>query len=132
VAAGCDVIHIDEKKPLTERLCILYFEIKKILDEYNPRFAAIESIFFGKNIQSVFTLGHARGVIMLALAQQEIPIFEYSPREIKKAVVGNGNASKQQIRYMVTQLLPITQSKLTSDAADALAIALCYYNKNRI
>jgi len=132
VAAGCDVIHIDEKKPLTERLCILYTEIKKILEEYNPRFAAIESIFFGKNVQSVFTLGHARGVIMLALAQQEIPIFEYSPREIKKAVVGNGNASKQQIRYMVTQLLPITQSKLTSDAADALAIALCYYNKNRI
>jgi len=69
---------------------------------------------------------------MLALAQEGIPIMEYSPREIKKAVVGNGNASKQQVRYMITQLLPITQSNLTSDAADALAIALCYYNKNRI
>lgn len=91
----------------------------------------MESIFFGKNIQSVFTLGHARGVIMLALAQKEIPIIEYSPREIKKAVVGNGNASKQQIRYMVTQLLPLKQQKLTSDAADALAIALCHYNRNR-
>jgi crossover junction endodeoxyribonuclease RuvC len=132
VAAGCDVIHIDEKKPLTERLCILYREIRKIIDEYKPQFAAVESIFFGKNIQSVFTLGHARGVIMLALAQEGIPIMEYSPREIKKAVVGNGNASKQQVRYMITQLLPITQSNLTSDAADALAIALCYYNKNRI
>lgn len=131
MAAGCDVIHIDEKKPLTERLCILYREITKIIDEYNPQFAAVESIFFGKNIQSVFTLGHARGVIMLALAQHDIPIIEYSPREIKKAVVGNGNASKQQIRYMVTQLLPITQSKLTSDSADALAIALCHYNRNR-
>ncbi len=68
---------------------------------------------------------------MLALAQHNIPIIEYSPREIKKAVVGNGNASKQQIRYMVTQILPLTQQKLTSDAADALAIALCHYNRNR-
>lgn len=131
VAAGADVIHINDKKPLPERLCILYSELKKILMEYTPDFAAIETIFFGKNIQSVFTLGHARGVVLLALAEQNLPIIEYSPREIKKAVVGNGNASKQQIRYMVAQILPLTKTNLTSDAADALAIALCHYNKNR-
>lgn len=78
-------------------------------------------MFFGKNIQGIFTLGQARGVIILALAQAGIPISEYSPREIKKAIVGNGNASKQQIRYMVSQLLPITKEKLTSDAADAFS-----------
>lgn len=131
VAAGADVIHVDEKKPLTERLCIIYGEMKRIIAEYNPQAAAVESIFFGKNVQSVFTLGHARGVILLALAEAKVIITEYSPREIKKAVVGNGNASKQQIRYMVSQLLPLTQTKLTADAADALAIALCHYNRNR-
>jgi crossover junction endodeoxyribonuclease RuvC len=89
-------------------------------------------MFFGKNIQGIFSLGHARGVILLALAQEGIPISEYSPREVKKAVVGNGNASKQQVRYMVGQLLPISKEKLTSDSADALAIALCYFNRNRI
>jgi len=132
VAAGCDVVHIRDRIPLTERLVILYTEINKVLEEFRPNFAVVETMFFGKNIQGIFSLGHARGVILLALAQHNIPITEYSPREIKKAVVGNGNASKQQVRYMVTQLLPISQAKLTSDAADALAIALCYYNKNRM
>jgi crossover junction endodeoxyribonuclease RuvC len=132
VAAGCDVIRIDERKPISERLCILYEAIGKVIDEYQPVIAAVETIFFGKNIQGIFSLGHARGVILLALAQKSIPIAEYSPREVKKAVTGNGNASKQQIRYMVSQLLPVTSSTLTNDAADALAIALCHHNRNRI
>ena len=131
VAAGADVINVDEKKPLPERLSIIYREISRIITEFEPQAAAVESIFFGKNIQSVFTLGHARGVILLALAEKQIPIIEYSPREVKKAVVGNGNASKQQIRFMVEQLLPLKQTKLTPDSADALAIALCHYNRNR-
>jgi crossover junction endodeoxyribonuclease RuvC len=132
VAGGCDVIHIDDRKPLTERLCILYSRINEVLMEYKPDQAIVESMFFGKNIQGIFSLGHARGVILLALAQQNIPIHEYSPREVKKAVVGNGNASKQQVRYMVGQLLPISKERLTSDAADALAIALCHFNRNRM
>jgi len=132
IAAGCDFIYLDERKNINERLCVLYDEIKNIIDEYKPQQAAVETMFFGKNIQGIFTLGQARGVIILALAQAGIPISEYSPREIKKAIVGNGNASKQQIRYMVSQLLPITKEKLTSDAADALAVALCHFNRNRI
>jgi len=132
VAAGCEVIHIDDRKPLIQRLCILYDEITKVLDEYKPDYAAVETMFFGKNIQGIFSLGHARGVILLALAKQKINIMEYSPREVKKAVTGNGNASKQQVRYMVTQLLPIIQKQLTSDAADALAIAICHHNRNRM
>jgi crossover junction endodeoxyribonuclease RuvC len=132
VAAGCDVIRIDERKPISERLCILYEAIGKVIDEYQPVIAAVETMFFGKNIQGIFSLGHARGVILLALAQKSIPIAEYSPREVKKAVTGNGNASKQQIRYMVSQLLPVTSATLTNDAADALAIALCHHNRNRI
>jgi len=131
VAAGCSVIRIDDRKPLPERLKILYKEITGVINEYKPKIAAIETMFFGRNIQGIFSLGHARGVILLALAQKNIPIAEYSPREVKKAVVGNGNASKQQIRYMVSRMLPISEESLTSDAADALAIALCHYNRNR-
>jgi crossover junction endodeoxyribonuclease RuvC len=132
VAAGCDVIHIDERKPLTERLRILYEEIRKVLDEYKPKVAAVETMFYGRNFQGIFSLGHARGVILLALAQMEIPISEYSPREVKKAVTGNGNASKEQIKYMIAQLLPLTKSNLSSDAADALAIAICHHHRNRM
>lgn len=131
VAAGCEVIHIDDRKPLTQRLCVIYEEIRKVLEQFKPDYASVETMFFGKNFQGIFSLGHARGVILLALAQASIPIFEYSPREVKKAVVGNGNASKLQVRYMIEQLLPISKEKLTSDAADALAIALCHYNRNR-
>jgi crossover junction endodeoxyribonuclease RuvC len=131
-AAGCSVIQISDRKPLTERLRILYDEICKVLDEYKPNIAAIETMFYGKNFQGIFSLGHARGVILLALSQRDIPIHEYSPREVKKAVTGNGNASKQQIRYMIAQLLPLTKSDLSSDAADALAIAMCHHNRNRI
>lgn len=131
MAAGADVIHIEESKTLADRLCVLYEGIKRVLSEYQPHLAAVESIFYGKNIQSVFTLGHARGVVLLALAESGIAITEYSPREVKKAVVGNGNASKQQIRYMIAQLLPLTKTDLSSDAADALAIALCHYHRIR-
>lgn len=126
------MIHINDRKPLNERLCILYEAISRILDEYKPQLTAVESMFFGKNIQGIFSLGHARGVIMLAISQKGIPIFEYSPREVKKAVVGNGNASKQQVRYMVSQMLPLTKSSITSDAADALAVAICHHNRTRI
>lgn len=131
MAAGCEVIKIDQRKPIPERLCIIYEEISKVLKEYKPDFAAVETMFFGKNFQGIFTLGQARGVILLALAQTGIPVFEYSPREIKKAVVGNGNASKQQVRYMIEQLLPLSKENLSSDAADALAIALCHHHRTR-
>ncbi|HOR30127.1 MAG TPA: crossover junction endodeoxyribonuclease RuvC, partial [Candidatus Syntrophosphaera thermopropionivorans] len=104
LAAGCDVINLLKGKDLPQRLEILFDAINDILREYKPDIAVVESIFYHKQIRSVFTLGQARGVILLALAQNDIPIVEYSPREVKKAVVGNGNASKQQVRYMVNQI----------------------------
>ena len=103
----------------------------KIIAEYKPDIAVVETIFYGKNIKSAFTLGHARGVIMLALAQHDIKIEEYSPREVKKSVVGNGNASKEQVAYMVQKILNLSTKPKTEDAADALAIALCQFNKNK-
>lgn len=130
-AAGCDVIDISKTIGLPERLKGLFSGIDAVLEEYKPEVAVVESMFFHKNAKSVFTLGQARGVILLALARHGIPIFEYSPREIKKAVVGNGGASKQQVRFMVEQLFKLKGSDKPDDAYDALAIAMCHFNRSR-
>ncbi|MDP8201741.1 MAG: crossover junction endodeoxyribonuclease RuvC [Candidatus Tenebribacter burtonii] len=131
VAAGCDTIETNSKAPLAERLVEIQSGMNKIISEYKPNIAVVETIFYGKNIKSAFTLGHARGVILLSLAQHNIEIVEYSPREVKKSVVGNGNASKEQIQYMVQKILNLSVKPKTEDAADALAIALCQFNKNK-
>ena len=131
VAAGCDVVQVNPTLSLPIRLLKIYDEISKVIAEYNPDIAAVESIFYGKNIKSAFTLGHARGVILLSLAKAGIPIEEYSPREVKKSVVGNGNASKEQVEYMVKKIINLKKSPKTQDATDALAVALCQFNKIR-
>lgn len=130
-AAGCDVIDAGASLPLPQRLKILFEKIDAVLQEYKPDLAVVESMFYHKNVKSVFTLGQARGVILLALARHNIPIHEYSPREIKKAVVGNGAASKKQVRFMVEQLFKLKGSGKPDDAYDALAIAVCHFNRNR-
>jgi len=129
LAAGCDVIDVTRGKTLALRLKSLYDNIITILEEYHPEIAAVESIFFHRQVRSIFTLGHSRGVILLALAMKDIPIVEYSPREIKKSVCGNGNASKQQVRYMINQLYPLKENLARDDAFDALAVATCHYNR---
>lgn len=131
VAAGCDVIDVSQHKDISLRLRLLHEEISSVIHQYKPDMASIETMFFSKHVQSVFTLGHARGVLLLALAQYEIPLAEYSPREIKKAVVGNGNAGKQQVRYMINSLFKLQAKNLKDDAYDALAIAFCHYNRLR-
>jgi len=131
IAAGCDTIVINSKLQLSERLVQIHSGMDKIIAEYKPDIAVVETIFYGKNIKSAFTLGHARGVIILALAQHNIEITEYSPREVKKSVVGNGNASKEQVEYMVQKILNLSTKPKTEDASDALAIALCQFNKNK-
>ncbi len=129
IAAGCDVIDVTKAKTLPDRLVLLHEQLCNILDEYQPVVAAVESMFFHKQVKSIFTLGHARGVILLALAKKGVQIEEYSPREIKKAVVGNGAASKMQVRYMVNQLYQLKESPRRDDAYDALAIATCHFNR---
>ena len=131
VAAGCDVIKVKKTLTLPEKLNEIHKVISNVIDEYKPDIAAVESIFYGKNIHSAFTLGHARGAILLALAQKKIPISDYSPREVKKSVVGNGNASKEQVHYMVQKILNLKIKPALYDASDALAVALCQFNKER-
>ncbi len=131
IAAGCDVIELVKEPDLGARLVKLYHRISEILDEYRPDCAAVESMFFHKHIKSVFTLGQARGVILLALAQRQIPVVEYSPREVKKAVVGVGNATKTQIRYMMHQIYELKNSAPKDDAYDALALATAHYHRTK-
>lgn len=129
IAAGCETIDVSRQPSLGDRLKALYDSILQVMGEYKPEVAAVESMFFHRQIRSVFTLGQARGVILLALAKEGIPLVEYSPREIKKSVVGNGNATKQQVRYMINQLYSLQNKPHHDDAYDALAIATCHFNR---
>jgi len=132
LSAGCDVISVNPKLELVERVTLIYDGLKKVLLEYQPDMAAVETIFYGKSIRAAFALGHVRGAILLLLNRAKIPISEYSPREVKKSVVGNGNAHKKQVQYMLSQNLGIDLAGVSEDATDALAIAICHYNRIRI
>lgn len=130
VAAACGEINAGNEGDLAGKLVFIYHNVKRIISEYKPTAAAVETIFYGKNVKSAFTLGHARGVIMLALAEAGLPVDEYSPREIKKAVVGNGNAAKEQVQFMVQRILNLKNQTITPDSADALAVAMCKFHKH--
>jgi crossover junction endodeoxyribonuclease RuvC len=109
------------------RLQRIYQELNRLLDSYRPDAAAVEQLFFGRNITTALSVGQARGVLLLALANAAIPIGEYSPPKIKEAVSGNGNAPKEQVQYMVANLLGLDEPPRPDDAADGLAVALTHY-----
>jgi len=111
--------------PFPERLGRIYKEIELILQKYQPQQMAIEDVFLSKNPSSALKLGQARGAAICATVMQNIPVFEYSAREIKLAVVGKGNADKSQVQHMVKLLLNL-QGKIQEDTADGLAIALSH------
>ena len=119
-------IKLHSSKSLTEKLEIIYNELDKLMKLYKPDEFVIETAFYGKNVQSVLKIGYARGVSLLAAIHNKVPTNEYSPREIKKAVVGKGAASKQQVNYMVMTILNSKKIKFKPDESDALAIALCH------
>ena len=121
------VISTSPQQPLCERI---FHELTAIIARLQPSEAAMETLFYSKNVRAALTLGHARGVEMLALRNAEISIAEYSPREIKQSVTGNGNASKQQVQFMVQRLLSLKEKPQPLDASDGLAIAICHYFRN--
>jgi crossover junction endodeoxyribonuclease RuvC len=120
------VIKLPSTKSLSERLEIIYDELDKLLKTFYPDEFAIETAFYGKNVQSAMKIGYARGVSLLAAVHNKIPASEYSPGEVKKAVVGKGAASKQQVNFMVQAILNVKKIKFKPDESDALAIALCH------
>lgn len=105
----------------------IFERIQSIIKTHNPREMAIEAPFFGKNVQSMLKLGRAQGVAIAAAITLDIPVTEYSPRKIKQSVTGNGNASKEQISAMLTNIFNVDMAKHTLDATDALATAACHF-----
>jgi len=118
-------INMPATMPLQERLKDLFTSLSDVISESQPDEIVIERMFFAKGIKAALSLGHARGVVMVAAGLTGLPIFEYSPLEVKQAVVGYGRADKVQVQIMVKEILSI-RHQLSADGADALAIALCH------
>ena len=112
--------------PQAERLAQIYDELRALIERYHPEAAAVEELFFGKNVNTAITVGQARGVALLALAQAGVAIHEYKPSEVKQAVAGYGGADKKQMQEMVRLTLQLDRTPRPDDAADALAIAICH------
>ena len=127
ISVDWSVIH-SNGNTLTEKIKSVYNGVENVLRNKEIDVAAVESIFYGKNIRTLIHLGELRGAILLLLAMRDIPIIEYSPREIKMALTGSGRSSKDQVGYMVKHILGI-EEKIPKDASDALAIAICYIQR---
>ena len=117
------------KDSLPKRLNYLFEEMNKILDQFSPDVMAIEDAFYSKNVKSAMTLGQARGSLILAAAQADISVHEFAPRKVKMSVCGNGAASKEQVSYMVTQILKLKEPPKPLDVSDAMAVGLCFINQ---
>lgn len=122
---ACGTIQLASLPNLSLKLQKIYDELCGLIRKYDPDEFALETAFYGKNVQSALKIGYARGASMLAAVNNQLIVSEYSPREIKKAVVGTGAASKEQVNYMIKSLLAI-KSKIKFDESDALAVAVCH------
>ncbi len=120
-------IGLDKYTSLSGSLNTIYERLLDVIEETRPDCMAVENVFFGKNVKSLIMQSHVRGVVILAGAHSGTPIFEYSPLEIKKAVVGYGRAEKGQVQTMVKAMLNLTELP-PPDAADAMAVAICHAN----
>lgn len=117
---------------LPQRLEAIHTGLARLLGEVTPDCVAVENLFHARNVRSALVLGHARGVAVLAAVEAGLPVVEYTPAEIKQAVVGYGRAEKAQIQQMVKLLLGLTSAPSPHDAADALAVALCHAHSARV
>ena len=127
ITSGC--IRTGVKAALPERLDVIFQGVSQIITEFIPTELAVEQIFMARSAESALKLGHARGVAIVAAVNQGLSVHEYEARKIKQAVVGGGSANKSQVQHMVMTLLKLP-AKPQSDAADALAIAICHNNIN--
>ncbi len=121
-------IRMTSSAPLAHRLMELFGGLTEVMNEFSPQACAVEKIFFAKGVRAALSLGHARGIALLAGALGGVPVYEYSPLEVKKAVTGYGRAGKTQVQAMIKRLLDLSFCPST-DGADALALALCHLNR---
>ena len=122
----CGVIRTDPAHPLAARLREIFEGIGEVLVRHPPSAVAVEGVFYGRNVRSTVVLGHARAAVLLAASVRDLPVSEYSPAEVKNAIAGTGRATKDQIQYMLQQMLRLREPPRPSDAADAVAVALCH------
>lgn len=140
---GFGVIRVDEKKntpvsygcirtpeglQVPARLVKIFDEVSLLLDKYSPEAVAVEKLFFAKNVTNAMSVSEARGVICLAAEQRKIPVFEYTPNQVKQSITGSGKADKKQMQQMIMRLLCLDEIPTPDDAADGLSIALCHIN----
>jgi crossover junction endodeoxyribonuclease RuvC len=135
---GCRTIHYGATPPahgkrndFSARLCEIHDLIARLIEEYSPAAMAVESVFTALNMRTALLLAEMRGVVQLAAAQRGVTVCSYSPREVKACVAGYGNASKEQMQIMVRAMLAMQETPQPSDAADALAVALCHIHTAR-
>jgi crossover junction endodeoxyribonuclease RuvC len=126
------VIHTDAGAKTGDRLFTISEQLKKIIKKYAPDSAAVETIFFAKNIKTAIPVAQARGVILCTLTGAGLPLREYSPLQVKQAVVGRGRAEKEQVQIMLKLILGLTEVPEPDHAADALAIAMCDINRSDV
>lgn len=128
----CGVIRTRPRDPLADRLGEIYDGVTELIARHRPDVLSVEDVFYSRNVRTTVALGHARGVILLAGRQAALAIHEYPPAEIKKAVVGSGAATKEQVQFMLTRLLRLKAVPQPSDAADGVAAALAYVMSARL
>ncbi len=127
----CGAIRLNPGDSLPARLHSIHGALAKIIATFKPDVAAFENIFYASNAQSALKLGHVRGASIVAAAAASLPVFEYSPLEVKGAVTGYGRAEKSQVQQMVQALLKLSAPPEPYDASDALAVAICHVHSNR-
>jgi crossover junction endodeoxyribonuclease RuvC len=130
-AVAYGVLRTSAHDPMPERLRELHQQLTQLLSLHAPQCAAVERLFFQRNVRTAIAVGQARGVAILALAQSGIPVAEYTPPEVKQAVASYGGADKRQVQEMVRVLLRLKEIPQPDDAADALAIAICHAHAAR-
>ena len=128
-AYGC--VTTSSSQPIDQRLGKIFDEISQVIETYNPTQLAIEKIFFGENVRSAIATAHARGAAIVACSRAGLLVGEYTPMQIKQAIVGTGSADKRQVIYMVRNVLQLDHDPRPDHAADALAAAVCHANLSR-
>jgi len=118
--------------PMPERLLELYHRLHELMLLHHPQSGAVEKLFFQRNVRTALAVGQARGVVLLSMAECGVPLAEYTPLEVKQAVVGYGGADKNQVQQMVRAILGLPDIPRPDDAADALAIAICHLHSSRV
>jgi len=130
--AGCGVISVPQKMPVEQRLFALHAELSKIIAKFQPEEAAIEEPFVAGNARSALAIGRAQAVAILAAVQGGLPVFRYMPTQVKQMVTSYGRSSKDQVKQVVKLQLGVIDIPEASDAADALAVAICHLNQRHL